>query len=346
MKLGVLVPCRNEAAVIVRKLRNLARCEWPRDGRPHRVCVVDDGSQDATAELARAAAAELDPALAVADVVANAARPGKGGAIEAGLAALGEAVDVVVLTDADVVLEPGALVALARAFELEPRLAMASGAQRFVADLAGDGTPRAAGGGAARPSPSFFDAAANAVRALESRFGLLFSVQGQLMAWRRELALSPTPRMTADDLDLMLQARATGRPVRRVAAARFLEVRPPRGPERQRQAVRRARAYHQFLRHPRIDELSGRGRWLEDRQARAYRRAGRFGAGWSVLPLATIFAGGMLLGPGGAIAATAACAALLLPAWLVVLRIRSRLQLAAALEARSPMGERWETARR
>jgi cellulose synthase/poly-beta-1,6-N-acetylglucosamine synthase-like glycosyltransferase len=49
--------------------------------------------------------------------------PGKTGAIERGLAELGDEVDVVVLTDADVVIAPEALTSSARAFEREPRLA-------------------------------------------------------------------------------------------------------------------------------------------------------------------------------------------------------------------------------
>ena len=44
------------------------------------------------------------------------------------------------------------------------------------------------------------------MRAFESRFGKLFSVHGQLMAWRSCLGILPTPGYAADDLDLMLQA--------------------------------------------------------------------------------------------------------------------------------------------
>jgi len=50
---------------------------------------------------------------------------------------------VIVLTDADVVIAPEALVELARAFEREPRLGMATGSQRFVDSLCDDGTLRA-----------------------------------------------------------------------------------------------------------------------------------------------------------------------------------------------------------
>src|SRR5262245_11771746 len=102
--LGVIVPCRDEAAVVARKLANLARCEWPASQWPHRIVVVDDGSRDATAKLAREAAAAFDPARVRVDVVANAGRPGKIGAIAQGLTALVRDADLVVLTDADVVV--------------------------------------------------------------------------------------------------------------------------------------------------------------------------------------------------------------------------------------------------
>jgi hypothetical protein len=39
-------------------------------------------------------------------------------------------------------------------------------------------------------------------------------------------------------------------------------------------------------------------------------------------------------------------ALLFLPAWVLLRIVRSRMEIAEALEARSPMGERWETARR
>ena len=60
--LGVVVPCRNERAVIARKLLNLALLRWPEtDGRPHRIVVVDDGSEDGTAGVAGALAGQLFP---------------------------------------------------------------------------------------------------------------------------------------------------------------------------------------------------------------------------------------------------------------------------------------------
>ena len=91
--LGVIVPCRNEVAVIERKLRNLVIGRWPFSQRPHQIVVVDDGSNDGTAERARELCAQLfakpsgtnrmsvpmitDKVPAAARVIVNGGPPGK-----------------------------------------------------------------------------------------------------------------------------------------------------------------------------------------------------------------------------------------------------------------------------
>ncbi|MBK7875909.1 MAG: glycosyltransferase [Planctomycetes bacterium] len=154
------------------------------------------------------------------------------------------------LTDADVVAEPDAVVALADAFAGEPGLALACGRQSFVADLSDDGTARSAGLGALVDARTAYDRWTARVRRFESKRGALFSVHGQWLAWRAELELAPDPALAADDLDLAFQVRARAsapRAIRLVDAALFHEVRPKRGPAAREQAVRRARAWFQVL---------------------------------------------------------------------------------------------------
>lgn len=341
---AVLIPCRNEAEVVARKLRNLSACRWPQARAPHRVLVIDDGSQDATAEVARREQFERSDVRV--EVLTNDVRPGKSGAIEAGLRAMGNEVDVVVLTDADVVLDPAAIEALAATLQRDPRIGMVSGAQTFVESLSDSGALRSRDDGPLQSDGSFYDGAAACIRTIESRWGLVYSVQGQLMAWRASMGLLPTPGFAADDLDLMLQARVGGARIVRAPAARFFEVRAPRGDARRSQQVRRARAYLQFLRHPRIDELRRAGSWLARRQAAFYLQAGRARGPWTIFALGSTFLAGWYLGPHAAIAVTAANAALFLPMWVLLRIVRSRMEIAEALEARSKLGERWETARR
>ncbi len=244
LTLGVIVCCRDEARVVERRLRNLAFSTWPASHRPHRVVVVDDGSRDATLKLAQAFLLDGWPQGVVCEVIENRHSPGKAGAIASGIESLGASVDVVVLTDADVATAPDALLRLEAAFARSPELGLACGSQRFVRALPEDGSTASLGGGS---GGDVYDRLTDLVRVLESRAGRLFSVHGQLLAWRSSLRLLPRPAIAADDLDLMLQARIAGTRVERIAAARFFEVKP-RGWARRHQTARRARAFMQIIR--------------------------------------------------------------------------------------------------
>ena len=243
--IGVIVPCRDEARVILRRLENLRLLAWPPG--EHRVVLVDDGSTDQTRERV-AAWEEHEPLIPFEfDAVVNDLEPGKAGAIRRGLAALGESVDLVVLSDADIVVHPRGLEALVLAFEADPNLAIACGAQRFVSSLAGDGSLRGASHEPLIDASNFYDRMTSRVRAWESRFGRLVSVHGQWLAWRRELGLEPRTGIAADDLDLLFQARQTGGHARRLPNAWFVEVKTPKGPDARAQGLRRARAWFQVF---------------------------------------------------------------------------------------------------
>lgn len=243
LRLGVLIPSRNEAQVIERRLVNLVAATWPATlGGAHRILVVDDGSSDGTAGIAREFLAAGGAAAAglACEVISNVHAPGKSGAMRAGLERLGEDVDIVVLTDADVLTDPGALVAIAEAFYAEPALGMVCGVQSLHERLPEDGrTPLGEGG------MGLYDSWTRGVRRAESRAGRLFSVHGQLLAWRTELGLTPSV-LAADDLELMLELRQRypERTVRMIEGARFHEERSSASEE---QDLRRARAYMQAL---------------------------------------------------------------------------------------------------
>ena len=344
LTLGVIVPCRNEALVIARKLRNLALCERPASERPHRIVVVDDGSNDGTRVVALAELERFDAARVRVEVVENSIRPGKSGAIEQGLVALGTDVDLIVLTDADVVIAPDSLLELAHAFEREPELGMATGAQTFVESLADDGQVRASDGGELGRANTLYDVLTARVRSLESRFGLVFSVHGQLMAWRRELALSPTPGIAADDLDLMLQVRARGLGIACVRSARFFEIRAPRGKERDSQAIRRARAYVQFRNHPRAEALVLSGSIAARVQAWSYLHADVI----SILAMSLLcaIAVACALPFSGVVMLVTLPSAVLLVSLLMRASPFAWLALAKVQEGRATLEDRWETARR
>ena len=248
LRFGVIVPCRNEAEVVARRIRNLARLDWPASDVPHRVLVVDDGSTDRTAERARAAIDDLGDVAGLAfEVVTNPGPHGKLQAMGLAIEALDD-VDLLLLTDADVVFRADTPRALRDAFARDPRLAMASGAQEFVDALADDGSCERPDGDAPRASGERYDLLTAWVRRIESNSGRLFSVHGQCLCWRRDLELRPSAGFAADDLDLRQQVRARGGRIALVGGARFLEIKIDDHATRESQALRRAEAYFQFVR--------------------------------------------------------------------------------------------------
>jgi len=107
---AIVVPARDEAAVIGRSLASLLAQDYPDS---FRVVLVDDSSQDATASIARA----LTPTVAGAErltIISGRPRPagwaGKLWAVHQGIAATDE--PLVMLTDADIAHDPAHLATL------------------------------------------------------------------------------------------------------------------------------------------------------------------------------------------------------------------------------------------
>jgi hypothetical protein len=119
---SLIVAAHREEAVIAAKVANALSLDWPRE-RLEVIVAVDGGGEggaDATAERARAAGA---------DRVLELPRGGKVRAQDAGVrAARGE---LLAFSDANALWEPGALRALAAAFE-DPRVGYACGRVAFV----------------------------------------------------------------------------------------------------------------------------------------------------------------------------------------------------------------------
>ncbi|GIH20753.1 glycosyltransferase [Rugosimonospora africana] len=115
---AIVVPARDEAAVLPDSLSTLVRQEYP---GPVRVILVDDNSTDGTRTLV----ASRWPAVTIVDP--GEPPPGWAGklwALTAGVAEAGE-VDYLLLTDADIAHRPDSLASLVRAAE-EHRLDLVS----------------------------------------------------------------------------------------------------------------------------------------------------------------------------------------------------------------------------
>ena len=119
LRIAVIIPACNAAATLGDTLHSVlaqTHADW-------RMVVVDDGSSDATAALA---AAVPDPRIQVI----RQANAGVSAARNRGMATLNG--DGFLFLDADDVLAPQALAALARALAVAPTAVAATGAARFV----------------------------------------------------------------------------------------------------------------------------------------------------------------------------------------------------------------------
>jgi cellulose synthase/poly-beta-1,6-N-acetylglucosamine synthase-like glycosyltransferase len=115
--LALLVPARNEAAVLPRLLAALSRLDYP--AAKLSFVLVSDGSTDATAPMFRAWAATRTDTR----VLELSGRQGKAAALNAGLGAVDA--DLVVVVDADLPPPPDFVQELARAFA-DPRVGAAA----------------------------------------------------------------------------------------------------------------------------------------------------------------------------------------------------------------------------
>lgn len=118
----VLIPARNEEAVIETLLARVGAFAYPRD--KIEILVINDGSTDETARAVDRSAA-ADPRIKRLDVPPELAGRGKGAALNLGLSrAAGE---VIAVYDADNVPEPDSLARLVGALLVDARLAAVCG---------------------------------------------------------------------------------------------------------------------------------------------------------------------------------------------------------------------------
>jgi biofilm PGA synthesis N-glycosyltransferase PgaC len=183
----VVVAAYNEAAVIERKVADLRRQDYP--GRV-RVLVVADGSTDETAARARAAGA---------DVLHKPGRAGKSAAVNRGVAV--SDTELVVLTDANCLLRPGSLRALAEPFA-DPAVAVVGG----VKAVDGDSTQGR--------SEGLYWRFESMIQAAESELGVVPGAVGELIALRRRRVRAIPAGVINDDYHLACSALADGHRVR------------------------------------------------------------------------------------------------------------------------------------
>jgi cellulose synthase/poly-beta-1,6-N-acetylglucosamine synthase-like glycosyltransferase len=167
----MIVPAHNEIANISAKLANTKALDYPA-GRLE-VLFVSDGSTDGTTEAVRAA---LDERTSVLEITT---RGGKAGALNAGLAHARN--DIVVFTDASILLEPGALRAIVRPFA-DPQVGCVSGEDRIAGS----------GGEALYGRYELF------IRRQEARLHSIVGASGSFYAQRRAICEPFIPNVAPD----------------------------------------------------------------------------------------------------------------------------------------------------
>jgi cellulose synthase/poly-beta-1,6-N-acetylglucosamine synthase-like glycosyltransferase len=238
LRFAILIPAHNEAGAIGRKILSVhhARLEQG-GGLAHLAMVIDDHSTDGTAAIARQTIGSLPPRPDLEwRVIENAGNPGKGSALGAGFAdAAGY--DVLAITDADALVSPDAPLWTAAALR-KRKIGAVTGTQHYVAGFDGLGI--------VGDRRELYDRASEAVRAIESQGGAVFSVHGPWFALRADTGARPTPGVGADDLDLAIQVRKAGYQIVLMQQIPFWEVKPS-GEQLRTQQIRRARAYFEVL---------------------------------------------------------------------------------------------------
>jgi cellulose synthase/poly-beta-1,6-N-acetylglucosamine synthase-like glycosyltransferase len=185
--LSLVIAAHDEASVIDGKVRNALALDYPRERLE--VIVACDGCTDATAELARAAGA---------DVVLELPRGGKIRAQDAAVErARGE---VIAFSDANALWEAGAARALAAAFG-DARVGYACGQVHFI---------QAASGRAGDNQEGVYWRYEMAVRELESRLSSITAGNGAIYATRRDSYIVVDPVM-GHDLSLPFNVVKRGR---------------------------------------------------------------------------------------------------------------------------------------
>lgn len=242
---SIIVPCRNEAAIIARKLDNCLALSGP---YPTEVLVVDDYSTDNTWTVVKE---RLQTRLAfppgrTVRLLTNRYRPGKNGALKT---AFEEAKgDLYLITDADVLLDSDILARALEHFEVDSTLG-ALCLSPHIASMNHLTETRYLNG---------YEAFNRRLKMLQSRLDSVPILHGQAMFIRASLRIVPHEHLPGDDVDFAFQARLQGRRVRYAPDLPFYEEIAPDSGRVFQQKARRAKAvmlsfwhYRRILLNPR-----------------------------------------------------------------------------------------------
>jgi cellulose synthase/poly-beta-1,6-N-acetylglucosamine synthase-like glycosyltransferase len=196
----VFITANDEEDVIEEKLQNTLALDYPRDRLS--VVVASDGSVDATNDIVRRYA----PAVRLLEL---SPRRGKMTAINLGIKNVTG--DVIVFSDANTFLQPGAIRALTQNFA-DPQVGAVSGDVTLIGERASLGR-----------SEDLYYRYERWVQRAESEIGSMIGADGALYAIRRELFTPPGADTILDDMAIPMAVVRAGYRVVYEGTARALE---------------------------------------------------------------------------------------------------------------------------
>ena len=230
-EITVLLPVWNEELIIEKKLSNLAK----QDFKAH-LLVVDSASSDSTLEKAKTWLEDFPNSFESWKIIPMAERKGKTTAVGLAMDELSEFDGIIVMTDADATMMPGALERVNRWFS-NPQVGAVGGTPKREGNLEGENQHRAM---------------YSMLRVGESAFDSTPFLEGSLLAWRSGLVTSSDifVKSNADDAQIATAARLNG----------LRSIQDPAKGQR-RQKVRRAQGLIRLL-------ARKRKFWFSKRQGR------------------------------------------------------------------------------
>ena len=206
----LIIPVHNETRVLPAKLDNLAALDFPADRL--RVVFVSDGSTDGTQDLLHTAQARLQFRMGIVDIPE---RKGKANALNAGLAEADT--DIVIFSDASILLEPQSIANILRPFA-DPRIGCVSG-EDHIAGGAGEG---------------LYGRYELFLRNRESELGSIVGASGSFYAQRRVLCRPFLEGLAPDFLSVLNSVEQGYRAITEPAARGYMTAVAKPGQEFQR----------------------------------------------------------------------------------------------------------------
>lgn len=187
---SIVIPCYNERQFIEKKIRNTLYLDYPESKRE--LIMVDSGSTDGTTEVLERYSADGKIKL-----LKQHERLGKPAAINEALkVATGE---IVVMTDADAMLDVGAVTKIVSCFS-DSSVGAAVGNLKLT-----QGKTLVS-----KMNSAFFYLFREGVRELESKIDSVSYFSGELLAFRKDVLEQIDPTVVSDDLFILFEIRKRG----------------------------------------------------------------------------------------------------------------------------------------